>query len=239
MNRAAEIFNVEELVAVAARTNHWEALPFASPLIKNGENPQAFRADERLGADDWETHTFRAELLTDFFRLHLRFAVGTHAVNGIGLIKGMVIRDTVHSGGGDMDEAFDAVLLRLFEEDTGADDIGCIDIFRGIKRKGSRGVDDDIRASHALADSITVTDVALCESDLIPLRIREIDQIYARDVVISICAQVAHKVDAQKAADTGDINLNDRLLLEENLSAVIITQESRVGTGDQDFRRFL
>ena len=95
-----------------------------------------------------------------------------------------------------MDETLDAVFHRLREEDAGADDIGGVDIFGGVKREGGCSVDDDVRARHALADYFTVADVALGESDLVPLGVGEIDQINSGDFVVSISAQVAHKVDA-------------------------------------------
>ena len=46
MDRAAEIFDVEELVAVAAGTDHREALTFTGPFVEDGEDAQAFWADE-------------------------------------------------------------------------------------------------------------------------------------------------------------------------------------------------
>ena len=141
-----------------------------------------------------------------------------------------MIRDSVHSGGRDVNEALYTAFDRLLEEDAGADDIGGVDVFGSVKRKSGRGVDDYIRAGHALADRFTVTDVALGEGDLIPLWVCEINQVNAGDFVISISAQVAHKVDAQKAADTGDIDLNGDLLCQVKLSAVIITQERGVGS---------
>ena len=113
-----------------------------------------------------------------------------------------------------MDEALDAVFFCLLEEDAGADDIGSVDVFGGVEGEGGSGVDDDVCASHALANRFTVTDIALGEGDLIPLGVGEIDQVNAGDVVISIGAQVAHKVDAQKAADTADIDFNGILLCQ-------------------------
>ena len=95
-----------------------------------------------------------------------------------------------------MDEALDTVFHRLFEEDTGADDIGGVNVFRCVEGEGSCGVDDDVRACHALADRFTVADVALGEGDPVPLWVSEINQVNTGDVVVSIGAQVAHKVDA-------------------------------------------
>ena len=46
MDRPTEIFDVEELVAVAAGTDHGEALTFAGPFVEDGKDAQAFWADE-------------------------------------------------------------------------------------------------------------------------------------------------------------------------------------------------
>jgi len=46
MDCAAEIFDVEELVAVAAGTDHGEALTFAGPFVEDGKDAQTFWADE-------------------------------------------------------------------------------------------------------------------------------------------------------------------------------------------------
>ena len=46
MDRAAEIFDVEELVAVAAGADHGKTLTFAGPFVEDGEDAQAFWADE-------------------------------------------------------------------------------------------------------------------------------------------------------------------------------------------------
>ena len=107
-----------------------------------------------------------------------------------------MIWDSVHSGGGNVDEALDTVCHRLLEEDAGAGDVCGVDVFGGVKREGGCGVDDDVRACHALANCFTVADVALGESDLVPLGVGEIDQVNAGDFVKSIGAQVAHKVNA-------------------------------------------
>jgi len=107
-----------------------------------------------------------------------------------------MIRDSVHSGGGDVDEALDTVFHRLLEENAGADDIGGVDVFGSVKREGGCGVDDDVRVCHALANCFTVADIALGESDLVALGVGEIDQVNAGDFGVSISAQVAHKVDA-------------------------------------------
>ena len=95
-----------------------------------------------------------------------------------------------------MNESFNAVFKRLLEEDAGADDIGGVNVFGSVEGEGSRGVDDDVSACHATADRFTVADVALGEGDLVPLGVGEIDQVNAGDIIISIGAQVAHKVDA-------------------------------------------
>ncbi len=113
-----------------------------------------------------------------------------------------------------MDEALDAVFLCLLEEDACADDIGGVDVFGRIEGEGGSGVDDDVRASHTLANYFTVADIALGEGDLIPLGVGEIDKVNAGDVFIAVGAQVAHKVDAQKAADTADIDFNGNLLCQ-------------------------
>ena len=113
-----------------------------------------------------------------------------------------------------MDEAFDTVFHCLIEEDAGADDIGGVDVVGGIEGQGGCGVDNDVRTCHALADCFTIADVSLSEGDLILLRVSEIDQVNTGDMVISIGAQVAYKVDAQKAADTADVNLDSNLLCQ-------------------------
>ncbi len=95
-----------------------------------------------------------------------------------------------------MDEALDAVFLGLLEEDAGTDDIGGVDIFWCVEGKSGRGVNNDIRASHTLADCFTIANVALGESDLVPLRVGEIYQIDAGDVFVAIGAQIAHEIDA-------------------------------------------
>ena len=46
MDRSAEIFDVEELVAIVAGSDHGEALTFAGPFVEDGEDAQAFRTDE-------------------------------------------------------------------------------------------------------------------------------------------------------------------------------------------------
>ncbi len=46
MDRMAEIFNVEKLIAVSAGANHREIFAFAGPLIEDGENAQPFRANK-------------------------------------------------------------------------------------------------------------------------------------------------------------------------------------------------
>ena len=130
-----------------------------------------------------------------------------------------------------MDEALDTVFHCLLEEDAGADDIGRVNIFRCVEGEGGCGVDDDVCACHALADRFTVADVALGEGDLIPFGVGEINQVNTGDVVVSIGAQIAHQVDAQKSADTSDIDLNGDLLCRVKLSAVIITQEKGVDAG--------
>ena len=110
-----------------------------------------------------------------------------------------------------MDKALDSVFFGLLEEDAGTNDIGGVYIFWCVEGESGRSVNNDIRASHALTDCFAIANVALGESDLVPLWVGEIYQINAGDVFVSIGAQVAHEVDAQKTADTTDVNLDSSL----------------------------
>ena len=73
-------------------------------------------------------------------------------------------------------------------------------------------MDDDVRTSHTLSNRFAIADITLGECDLVTLGVSEIDQINTRDVIISIRAQIAHKIDAEETADASDVNLNDDLL---------------------------
>ena len=73
-------------------------------------------------------------------------------------------------------------------------------------------MDDNVCVSHTFTDRFAIADVALGECNLVPLGIGEVDQINTRDVIISIRAQIAHKIDAEETADASNVNLNDDLL---------------------------
>lgn len=101
----AEVFDVQELVAVMAATDHGEAVAGVGPIVEECEDAEAFGADERFWAEDGDAEAARAGLTAEGFRLNLCVSVGADADEGIGFEDGVFFWHAVDGGGGDLDHA--------------------------------------------------------------------------------------------------------------------------------------
>ncbi|MPM25482.1 hypothetical protein SDC9_71976 [bioreactor metagenome] len=97
-----------------------------------------------------------------------------------------MIWHAIHSGGGNVDEAFGAISLSLFQHIACAHNICGVNIFRGIEGKGGSGVNDDICVLHAFLEGFFVTNITLQELDLVPLGIIEVNQVNAGNICITV-----------------------------------------------------
>src|SRR3712207_6314644 len=93
----AEVFDVEELVAVVAATDHGEVVSSVGPVVEQCEHPEAFGADERLGPDDRDHEALRAILQADHLRLYLGLPVWTYTLEPVGLVERVVVRSEEHT----------------------------------------------------------------------------------------------------------------------------------------------
>ena len=78
-NYLAKILNAEELVSIPTAADQRKVTPVARPVVEQGEDAQALRADERLGSDD-RHHPLSSELKRDHLGLDLGLAIGADAV---------------------------------------------------------------------------------------------------------------------------------------------------------------
>ena len=120
----AEVFHIEQLVAIAPAAQHGETLAIFGPVVEQGEDAQPFRADKGFGADNGDAHALRPEFPADLFGLDFGLAVGPHAIQGIILVQGMVVGDAVDRGGGDVDETLDPMGLGCAQHRAQAVDVG-------------------------------------------------------------------------------------------------------------------
>src|SRR5919197_1360715 len=91
-SRVHEVLDGEELVAVVTLPKDVDSPPFANPVEEDLEDPQAFRADERLRPDDRGVHRGDA---AEGLCVDLRLAVLADADERIVLFDRMFLRHAV------------------------------------------------------------------------------------------------------------------------------------------------
>src|SRR3712207_6221930 len=124
----AEVFDVEELVAVAAAPDHGEIVPGISPVVEEREDPKALGADKGLGTDYGHDEALCAVLEADHLRLYLRLPVRADALQPVCLVERVVIRYLVDSRRGDVDHPLYPVPGGSVEHIARALDVGGVDV---------------------------------------------------------------------------------------------------------------
>jgi len=208
---AAEVLDVHELVAVGAVADHREIVAVVRPVVEEGEDAEALRSDEGLGADHGDAEALPAELRDEVrLDLDLALAVGADAVEFVRLEERVVVRDAVDGGGGDVDAAPHAEVDARLEDVAGAVDIRTADLRLGVERQRRGAVDDHVVALHRLDERRHVADVVAEDphARVVLLRVVELRDVVARDLLRAVREEVPYEVDAEESGAAGDEDLH-------------------------------
>ena len=202
-DRLAEIFHIKELIAILPVARQREVLAIFGPIVKHGENAEAFGANEGLGPENRHTHASCPVAQTEFFRLDLRLTVRANAVHPIGLKQRMVIGNAIDCRRRDVDTAFDPVRGGGLNDIARAINISRKNIGGFVERERGGGMHHQIYARHRLHDGGLVADVARMDGNARPLRIIERGNVEGAHLVATV-EEVANEVNAKEPGPAGD-----------------------------------
>ena len=126
-------------------------------------------------------------------------------MNDFALEQRMMIGDSIHRGGRDVDEALDLLLERDLDHRARALDVGALDFFGGVERQRGGGVHHHLCAFHGFCDLRSIADVPRHLADFRALGVVEREQV-ERGHLVPASEQMTREVDAEEAGAAGHEN---------------------------------